>query len=203
MIPHLFRTGIVLALTASFAMAQATDAPPADGVVPDPAELSLGVAVSGEAQVGQTYIADMQGDWEIRCVRTEDGKDPCQLYQLLQDEAGNSVAEIGMFALPAGQQAAAGATIITPLETLLTQQVTIAVDGGTAKRYPFTWCSEIGCFARVGFTADEVAAFKRGRQAVLTIVPVVAPETPVRLAISLSGFTAGYDAVAAANADNE
>lgn len=203
MIPYLLRAGLVLALTASAAAAQDTTAPPADSVAPVPGELSLGEAVDGQPQIGQTYVADMQGDWEIRCVRTEDGKDPCQLYQLLQDEAGNSVAEIGLFALPAGQQAAAGATIITPLETLLTQQVTIAVDGGTAKRYPFTWCSEIGCFARVGFTADEVAAFKRGRQAVLTIVPVVAPEQPVRLAISLSGFTAGYDAVAAANADNQ
>ncbi len=203
MIPTFLRAGVVFALAASVAMAQDSGGAPSDTVTPDPGELSLGETLDGEPQVGQTYVADVQGDWEIRCVRSEDGNDPCQLYQLLQDEAGNSVAEIGLFALPAGQQAAAGATIITPLETLLTQQVTIAVDGGTAKRYPFTWCSEVGCFARVGFTADEVAAFKRGRQAVLTIIPVVAPDQPVRLTISLSGFTAGYDAVAAANADNE
>ncbi|MCU0909496.1 MAG: invasion associated locus B family protein [Rhodobacteraceae bacterium] len=182
--------------------APATEAPAADTVAPPAGDLSLGETVNGEPQVGDTYVADVQGDWEVRCVRTEDGKDPCQLYQLLQDEAGNAVAEIGMFALPEGQQAAAGATIITPLETLLMQQVTIAVDGGTAKRYPFTFCSQIGCFARVGFTADEVAAFKRGRQATLTIFPAAAPDQPVNLTISLSGFTAGYDAVAAANADN-
>jgi invasion protein IalB len=190
-------------MTASVAAAQNTGTAAPDSVTPAPGELSLGEAAGEGPQVGQTYIADTQGDWEIRCVRTEDGKDPCQLYQLLQDEAGNSVAEIGMFALPPGQQAAAGATIVAPLETLLTQQVTLAVDGRAAKRYPFTWCSEVGCFARVGFTADEVAAFKRGRQAVMTIFPVVAPDQPVRLTISLTGFTAGYDAVAAANAGNQ
>jgi len=202
---------LALALLPVTALAQdsapATDAPaeapPADTVAPPANDLSLGETVNAEPQVGDTYVADVQGDWEIRCVRTEDGQDPCQLYQLLQDENGNSVAEIGMFALPAGQQAAAGATIITPLETLLMQQITIAVDGGAAKRYPFTFCSQVGCFARVGFTADEVAAFKRGRQATMTIFPAAAPDQPVNLAISLSGFTAGYDAVAAANADNQ
>lgn len=189
--------------TAPVTEAPATDAPAADTVAPPADDLSLGEAVNAEPQVGDTYVADVQGDWEVRCVRTEDGQDPCQLYQLLQDQNGNSVAEIGMFALPEGQQAAAGATIITPLETLLMQQVTLAVDGGTAKRYPFTFCSQIGCFARVGFTADEVAAFKRGRQATMTIFPAAAPDQPVNLTISLSGFTAGYDAVAAANADNQ
>ena len=41
--------------------------------------------------------------WEQRCVRTEDGADPCQLYQLLKDADGNSVAEISMFSLPEGR----------------------------------------------------------------------------------------------------
>lgn len=192
-----------LAQDAAPASETPAEAPVADTVAPPASDLSLGETVNAEPQVGDTYVADVQGDWEIRCVRAEDGQDPCQLYQLLQDENGNAVAEIGMFALPEGQQAAAGATIITPLETLLMQQITIAVDGGAAKRYPFTFCSQIGCFARVGFTADEVAAFKRGRQATMTIFPAAAPDQPVNLTISLSGFTAGYDAVAAANADNQ
>jgi invasion protein IalB len=189
--------------TAPATETPAAEGAAADGVAPPAGDLSLGEEVNAEPQVGDTYLADVQGDWEIRCVRTENGQDPCQLYQLLQDEDGNSVAEIGLFALPEGQQAAAGATIITPLETLLMQQVTIAVDGGTAKRYPFTFCSQVGCFSRVGFTADEVAAFKAGSQATLTIFPAAAPDQPVNLTISLTGFTAGYDAVAAANADNQ
>lgn len=171
---------------------------------PIPSELSLGEEIGQDGMgdgIGMAYTSETFGDWEMRCIRTEDGDDPCQLYQLLDDAQGNSVAEISMFALPAGQEAAAGATIITPLETLLTQQITLQVDQGTAKRYPFTWCSPIGCVARVGFTSDEVASFKRGARATITIVPVAAPDQQVALDVSLSGFTAGYDAVAAHNSE--
>ena len=45
-------------------------------------------------------------------------------------------------ALAEGAEAVAGATVLTPLETLLTQMVTLTIDGGKAKRYPFTWCDQ-------------------------------------------------------------
>lgn len=203
---------IILALAASLATATATlaqettapaaDAPAADAPAADaaaPAEdLSLGTPAADGP--GSTYTAATFVDWEQRCVRTADGSDPCQLYQLLKDETGNPVAEISVFGLPPGQQAAAGATAIVPLETLLTQELTLQVDSGTAKRYPYSWCSPIGCIARIGFTAEEVAAMKGGVKATMTLVPVVAPDKKVILNVSLKGFTAGYDAVNAANA---
>ena len=55
----------------------------------------------------------------------------------------------------------------------------------------------MGCVARVGFTAEEIAAFKAGGKATMTIVPAVAPDKTVALDMSLKGFTAGFDAVAA------
>jgi invasion protein IalB len=128
-------------------------------------------------------------------MRTADGADPCQLYQLLQDSEGNNVAEVSMFALPAGQQAVAGATIVAPLETLLTEQLTISVDGAQPKRYPFTWCAPVGCIARVGFTQAEIDGFKKGAKATIMIVPAGAPNERVNLDLSLKGFTAGFDAV--------
>lgn len=67
--------------------------------------------------------------------------------------------------------------------------------GGQNKRYPYTFCSVVGCFARVGFTASEVTAFKRGASATLTIVPAAAPDQSVALTVSLSGFTASYDSI--------
>ncbi len=166
-----------------------------------PQDLSMGEPAggTGENEVGSTYVRDTFGDWQMRCVRTGEERDPCQLYQLLQDDQDNSVAEISLAPLPEGQQAAAGATVITPLETLLTAQVTLAVDGGQPRRYPFTWCSAVGCFSRIGFTQADVDQFKRGRTATLTIRPVAAPDKTVPLTVSLSGFTAGYDAVAENN----
>jgi invasion protein IalB len=177
------------------APAATTDAAPATET------LSMGKEVTAAPAdgIGSTYTAETFGSWEQRCVKTEDGSDPCQLYQLLKDDSGNAVAEISMFGLPAGQEAVAGATVIAPLETLLTADLSMAVDGGSARKYPFSWCSPVGCISRIGFTEAELGSFKKGNVAKLTIVPVVAPDQKVVLSVSLTGFTAGYDAVNKAN----
>jgi len=166
---------------------EATDAP-AD--VPDPTlpPFEMGSPVEGQPYVRQTF-----GDWALRCISLAEGPEPCELYQLLLDADGNPVAEISMFPLPPGGDVAAGANIVAPLETLLTEQLTLSIDGGAARRYPFAFCNPAGCVARVGFSADDVLAFKRGRTATLRIVPRVAPDEQVVLTISLSGFTAGFD----------
>jgi invasion protein IalB len=114
------------------------------------------------------------------------------MYQLLRDGEGNATAEITVFPLPPGQEAAAGATILTPLDTLLTAQLVMQVDTGDAKRYPFTFCTAIGCIARVGFTSSEVDAFRRGARATWSLVPVAAPDQIVDLNMSLIGFTAAF-----------
>lgn len=160
--------------------------------------LSMGTEV-GTSGVGSSYVQASFGDWEQRCIRTEDGSDPCQLYQLLSDAEDNAVAEFSMFNLPAGGEAIAGATVIVPLETLLTANLLMTVDGTAPKVYPFTFCSTIGCVSRIGFTQAEVDQFKKGAKATLTIVPVVAPDQQVNVDLSLSGFTAGYTAVSATN----
>lgn len=206
---------LAAALSLGFgAMAQAQDTASPDAASPDAASpdaavteapapatpvdgLSLGQEVAPADGPGTMYIATTHGDWQQRCIRTEDGSDPCQLYQLLKDKNANPVAEIDIVALPDGQQAVAGATIIAPLETLLTENILLQVDSGKGKVYPFTWCSTDGCIARIGFTAAEITAFKKGVKATITIVPVVAPDQKVVLEVSLKGFTAGYDAVAA------
>lgn len=178
--------------TAPAAAAPAAAAPAADA-------LSMGTAEGAPDDIGSTYTAASFEKWEQRCVKTEDGADPCQLYQLLKDSSENPVAEISMFGLPAGGEAVTGATIIVPLETLLTAELTMKVDGGKARKYPFSWCAPIGCVARVGFTQAELDGFKKGNEAKLTIVPLVAPDQSVEVTVSLAGFTAGYEAVNKAN----
>lgn len=157
-------------------------------------DLELGVVVSDDPEIGQAYIREEIGDWSLRCVRVPEGQEePCQLYKLLTDEAGNSVAEISFFRLPEGAPAEAGATIVTPLETLLTAQLTLAVDAEPARRYPFAFCTQVGCISRVGFTSEELDSFRRGSEAVITIVPAAAPDQQVILRMSLNGFTAGLE----------
>lgn len=192
---------LALASTIAFgnvAMAQDTDTPAPDDTAEEattPGEdLNLGEPVG--PQVGQPYVLQEFGDWAMRCVKAPEGQDdPCNLYQLLVDDNGAAVAEFNFFRLPEGARAAAGATIVVPLETLLTQQLTLAVDGANARRYPFTFCNAGGCVARLGFTEAEVEQFKRGAVATIRLVPAAAPTEEVILDVSLTGFTAGYEGV--------
>ncbi|WP_225029960.1 invasion associated locus B family protein [Xinfangfangia pollutisoli] len=199
-----------LAAPLSLAAQETTETPaPAD---PAPATvegdgksadgLSMGIEVgSGKAQVGDTYIAATFEQWEQRCIKTETGADPCQLYQLLKDSEGNSVAEFSVFSLPEGSPgpAVAGANLIAPLETLLTEGLRLSIDNSKERAYPFTFCTRVGCVARMGFTAEEIGLLKKGAKATMAIVPFVAPDQQVKLDVSLKGFTAGFDAMTAAN----
>lgn len=176
-----------------------TQAPAADTTTEAPAagDLSMGQDAGGQSDL---YVKNTYGDWTLRCLHAKDGSDPCELYQLLKDDKGTSVAEVTMVTLPEGQQAALGATVIVPLETLLTAALQMALDTAKPKVYPFTFCAQVGCFARVGFTADEFAAMKKGNKMVLSVVPVANPKQVVSVNISLKGFTDATDALKAEQA---
>jgi invasion protein IalB len=196
--------GLCLPVLAQETTATGTETTASDQVQVDPApntdgDLSLGEDVSATPQIGDQYTAEVVGAWDIRCLKTEDDTDPCQMYQLLDDGQGAAIAEFSMFRLPDGGQAKAGATVIVPLETALPQQLTISVDGATGRRYPYSFCNSVGCYARIGLTEDDVNAFKRGQEATLTIVPALAPDQRVVVTLSLTGFTASYDKVSVVN----
>lgn len=159
------------------------------------AQLDLGEPVDQTPQVGERYSKQKFGDWDLACIRTEAETDPCSLLQILSDTTGNPVAEVSLFRIEGNGQAIAGGTIIVPLETLLPARLTISVDGGAGRRYDYSFCNPIGCVAQVGFTQADIDAFKRGREAVLSLVPAQAPDQTVRVTMSLTGFTAGFDVV--------
>ncbi|GAB4382889.1 invasion associated locus B family protein [Albidovulum sp.] len=196
---------VILALAAP-ALAQQNDsaqtgtAPAADGQAAGEAPAPAAPAAAPDG-IGEPYVAETHGDWQVRCIRTADGADPCQLYQLLlEPESQKPFAEISLVTLEGVKEAVAGATIIVPLETLLTQPLSLVVDGGQARRYPYVFCADIGCYARAGLTAADIEAFKKGKVATLTVVPAAKPDQKVSVNVSLKGFTAGYEAVAKLNA---
>ena len=202
-----FKTPLLIAALAGFAtFAQAQDtatpaaeaAPAAEAPATEaPATEAPSAAAPGEPTegVGSAYLAETFDAWALRCVRTEDGNDPCQLYQLLTDKNGTAVADVSIFPILNDEKVKAGATVMTPLGTLLNQNLVIRVDEGQPMVYPYTFCTTEGCAARLALTDAEIAAFKRGKEAMLTIVPAVAPDQKVNLTISLKGFTAAFDAI--------
>lgn len=185
-------TIICLALASPIA-AQDTATQPSQGAQTTP--LDLGEPVNAGPRLGDRYAKEKFGDWDLACVKTNNETDPCSMLQVLVDSQNNPTAEVSIFRLENSGQAIAGGTIVVPLETLLTAQVTLSVDGGSGKRYNFSFCNALGCVAQVGFTQEDIDAFKRGNEAILSIVPAPAPDQRVNLRMSLSGFTAAYDAV--------
>lgn len=192
-----FTLAAILALgTGMSALAQdTTTEPEADAAATE--EQSGGIAddlAIGEPadEIGRPFIKEQIKDWALRCIKSPEGEERCQMYQLLNDDEGAPVVEFSLFRLPDGGRAEAGATVVVPLETALQQQLTIQVDSAQARRYPFAFCNQIGCYARIGLTSQDVASFKRGNAAKVTIAPFAAPDQKVVLNLSLSGFTNAF-----------
>lgn len=181
------------AAPAEAAPADAAAAPaaaaPQNGRPPIPASAE-------EAQVGQTYLRATHGDWSLRCVKTPEGKDPCELYQLLKDDQGGAVAEASVVPVQGNVQAIV--TFVAPLETDLQYGLHMQVDTNKDLAYPFMVCAQIGCISRVGLNEAEIGTLKRGKAGTVTLRPFGAPEDRlVKLNVSLAGFTAGMDAATA------
>jgi invasion protein IalB len=192
-------TAAVLAIGLAFPLAaqEATETEGNTTTAAEQAGLSL-----GQREVGAAYSRSIHGDWDLRCIQAPEGQpDPCQLYQLLVDAQDNPVAEFNLFDVPDEGDLMAGATIVTPLDTLLTGQLRMAIDSGQARVYPFSFCRAIGCYVRLGLTGADVQALRAGSEATISIVPLQAPDQVVPLTLSLSGFTAGFEALQAYNTE--
>ena len=147
--------------------------------------------------IGEGYLREKYGEWELRCIKAEVlTEEECRVFNFLVDKDGNTIAQLDMQVLSAGGKAVAGVDIATPLGSLLTAQVVLKIDAGKAKRYPYTWCDQQGCYARFGMTQEEIEAMKRGAKANVIISSVAAPDQPLSMDLSLSGFTAVWNAIA-------
>lgn len=184
--------GLVAGLMmAGAAFAQETSEDAGAGTIDPATGLDLGQSV----QEDPSYVKEVYDDWQLQCFRSDAEEDPCQMYQLLREDAGNPVAEFSIFKLPDDGAVVAGATIVVPLGTLLPAGLQMYVDSGAAKAYNYSFCSVIGCFARIGFTQEDIDAFKSGETAFLVIAPAQAPDQTVLIEASLKGFTAAFDNV--------
>jgi invasion protein IalB len=168
------------------------DAPAPDEETPAPDEEALAPETGLPTPEIYEIVRDTFNDWEVRCA--PDG-DECFIYQLALDEDENPVAEFSLVRLPEGSEAVAAATVVTPLGTLLPAGLVLQINDGEARQYPFTFCSQVGCFAQLAFTQATVASMQRGRVAQLTLASIAAPNDPVELELSLIGFTAAYNSL--------
>ncbi|MCA0906623.1 invasion associated locus B family protein [Ruegeria marisrubri] len=144
-------------------------------------------------RIGEQYVKETSGAWNITCLRTEEGDDPCLLRQILSGAEGQPIAEISINKLPEGAEAVAGARLTVPLETMLQAQIAVSIDGAPGKRYNYHHCNPVGCVAQLGFTQGDIDAMKAGSKATISLVSILAPSQLLQIEMSLDGFTSGYD----------
>jgi invasion protein IalB len=124
-------------------------------------DISAEDEVAGAVANGQAYDKGFFGDWTLRCVKSDKVPEMCQLFQLMKDASGSPVAEFNLNTLSKTGPVLAGANVITPLETLLPEGLTIRVGENDAKRYPFAFCVKIGCVARIELTAEDLDYYRK------------------------------------------
>lgn len=149
---------------------------------------SASQAPSGAAGLGVTSV----GAWEVAC--PSDGSS-CAMAQIGNDESGTPVLEMVVRKLDepleVGERTAiAVLDIITPLGVVLTEGLSVTIDGGQPESAPFQVCTEQGCLVREPIDDDLITRFKKGNSAVVGVI--AANQGEVKATLSLSGFTKAY-----------
>jgi len=190
---------LLAGLSAALLISVAATAQESGGETPTPANPFPELAM-GEEIMGTPFVVSEHEDWALQCIRVPEGEEqPCYIAQVVADTTGNPTAAVNIFTLPddPNNPAKAAAEFVTPLGTLLTANLVLAIDVTSPKVYPYRWCDQRGCFAQIGLTNEELDMMRAGERAMMTIVSVENPQAPILLPISLKGFTAAYDALKA------
>ena len=159
---------------------------PAPAPAPEPARETV-------ERTGATpdTVRNVFNDWELRCVGETD---ECTLFQVANNDQGRPAAEFSLIRLNNGN-VRAGVTAVFPLGVVLTEGVVFRVDSGRAQQYQYAFCVQSGCVARFGLNQGQIDSMKAGANLTLTVSAINVAENPIELTISLSGFTAGFDAL--------
>ena len=158
--------------------------------------LSIGKPLETLREPGEVYLAGNKGDWNVRCITGNPGEnDKCEIQQLLFLNENTPIADISIFKLPDGEVAVAAANVMVPLETLLTKKFRFAFSEKLVKEFQYSFCNQDGCLVRMGLLEEDIAAMKKGSSSKLSITHISRPESSINLDLSLSGFTAAFDAL--------
>jgi len=154
--------------------------------------LSLLAATPSLAQDAAPSLRATYGDWEVRCVSETE----CVMTQLHRRseqsaDAVFTVVKSGGLTGTDGQTFESFAEIVVPLGVYLPGGLGLKVDNQPAKAAPFERCIDEGCVVRAPISSTMLANLKAG--GTVNIVIFGAPEQPVQIPMSLSGFTAAYD----------
>ena len=151
--------------------------------------LSIDDTIMSEPQKTEPYIKERFENWTLKCIKPLNSIERCEANQIIFNQKQQPVAEISIIKLPKGQVAAAAATIIVPLETILSEGLVLAIQELEPKKYQFKFCNSLGCFSQIGLTDDEVEALKRKEKASIFLKHISSGDQQIVIPMSLDGFT--------------
>ena len=151
--------------------------------------LSIDDTMMSEPQKTEPYIKERFENWTLKCIKPVNSVERCEANQIIFNQKKQPVAEISIIKLPKGQVAAAAATIIVPLETILSEGLVLAIQELEPKKYQFKFCNSLGCYSQIGLTDDEVEALKRKEKASIFLKHISSADQQIVIPMSLDGFT--------------
>ena len=129
-------------------------------------------------------------DWVLRCGRSEQGPEVCEMQQQQTDSEGRTVMAVAVGTVPGSSDV--GLLIILPLGILLPAGVTLQIDGGADVPLQVERCERQGCRIERLVEPALLNRLKGGREAKV-FFEAYDPEGQLRrlgVPISLLGFTA-------------
>jgi invasion protein IalB len=148
---------------------------------------------SGETQAPPEMTERQFQDWVLRCGRSQQGPEVCEMQQLRTDDEGRTVMAVAIGTAPGRSEV--GLLIMLPLGILLPAGVTLQVDGGAEVPLQVDWCERQGCRIEMAVEAALLNRLKAGREAKVFFEAFDPEGQQQRLGIpiSLLGFTAALD----------
>ena len=152
--------------------------------------LCLVPALFGQA-ANALQTGDRFKDWTVRCEKpAEDMPDTCFIYQTLVNEQQEPVLQMVVGYL--GRDAQPVVIFTAPLGVALRPGVGVKVDQADIFKLPYDRCGPQGCIAGGPLSDQHIQAFKNGVKSQIVLHD---GRQPISLEISLSGFTAGFNAL--------
>ena len=157
--------------------------------------LSINDTMVSKLQQTEPYIKERFENWTLKCIKPVNSIERCEANQIIFNQKQQPVAEISIIKLPKDQVAVAAATIIVPLETILSEGLVLAIQELEPKRYQFKFCNSLGCYSQIGLTDDEVEALKKKEKASIVLKHISSGDQQIVIPMSLNGFTKTFSNV--------
>ncbi|MGH8650730.1 MAG: invasion associated locus B family protein [Gammaproteobacteria bacterium] len=156
--------------------------------------MALGFGVVAGVGSAKPKDGEVHGNWTVRCEKQGNAaEEQCFIFQnLVLREGGQRVLHIAVGFL--AKESEPIALVTMPLGISLPPGVSIVVDqGGPTSKFPIERCEPKGCRGGMKLDTRMVDALKKGKEATVTFHD--AARQPVKVPISLKGFSAGLTAL--------